>query len=260
MDNLISALILAIFQGVTEWLPISSSGHIAILEKLLGYERGLLSQVALHFGTLMAVFVYFGKDILDIAKEVLFLRFKSNEGKLGLCVLIGSIPAAILGFLFFNYFDKISQNLILISLGFGLTALILFIVSFSPEKNENLSYKKSFLIGIAQALAILPGISRSGLTISSGALLGLDLKNAAKFSFLLSIPVIFGANILVIGNQRLPTELIWATLVSFLIGLISLHFMFKVVLTNKKNLRWFGFYTLILGLIIAIYYFFNYLL
>ncbi len=254
MNDLIAALILAIVQGITEWLPISSSGHLVLFEKALNYRADLMFDVALHFGTLMAVFVYFGKDIIDILRDTLRLKFHTEEGKTGLLLIIATIPAAIFGFLLEDFFSSMHGNLLVVGLGFGITGLFLFIASLDYRKtNKDLSYKDSLLIGISQAFAILPGISRSGATISSGILLGLSPKAAARFSFLMSVPIIFGANILVIGNERLPPNLIWASLVAFIVGLGVMHWLFKFVLTSKKNLRWFGIYALALSVAIGIY-------
>lgn len=253
MSQLIEAIIIAIIQGITEWLPVSSSGHLILAEKLLNYQTGLTFNVALHFGTLMSVFVYFGKDITDILQDILKFKFKTQNGKLGIYLIIATIPAAIIGLIFKNIFESIFTNLTIIALGFSITGILLIISSLNLNiKNSDLNYKNSLIIGISQIFSIFPGISRSGTTISTGLLLGLKEKTALKFSFLISIPIIFGANIITIGNQTLPPELIWATLVSFMIGLIMLHLMYKYILTTKKNLRWFGIYALTLSLIIAL--------
>src|SRR3989338_7685772 len=140
MSGLIQALILAVVQGITEWLPISSSGHLVIFEKILGYEGGLLFQVALHFGTLMAVFVYFGKDIVEIIRDVLSLRFKTENGRLGLLLIVGSIPVAIIGLLFFEFFERIFENFLIIAFGFGITALVLFIASIDLKQDRKFGY------------------------------------------------------------------------------------------------------------------------
>jgi len=254
MLELLSAIILAIIQGITEWLPVSSSGHLIIAEKILNYQSDLTFNVALHFGTLMSVFVYFGKDITDIFQDLLKFKFHTEDGKLGLFLCIATIPAGLIGVIFKDAFESIYTNLSIVALGFGITGLILLITSLNFRiKEAKLNAKNSFIIGFSQILSIFPGISRSGTTISAGILLGLNEKTALKFSFLMSIPIIFGANIITIGNQTLPPELIWATLVSFIIGLLFLHLMYKHILTSRKNLRWFGIYALLLALIIGIY-------
>ncbi len=252
MFELIPAILIAIIQGITEWLPISSSGHLVLAEKILNYSSSLTFNVALHFGTLMSVFAYFGKDITDIIYDILKFDFKSENGGLGLNLMIATIPAAVIGFFLKDIFTLLT-NLKIISLGFGITGILLIIASLPNKKQSKLNYKNALILGIAQIFSLFPGISRSGTTLSTGLLLGLNEKTALKFSFLMSIPIIFGANILVIKNQTLPPELIWATLVSFIIGLISIHFLYKYILTNRKNLFYFGIYALFLALLIAIY-------
>ena len=248
-SDLIGSFILAIVQGITEWLPISSSGHLALTEKLLGFEGGLLLQVALHFGTLMAVFVYFGKDITDILQDFLEGKWKSKNGKLALFLIVATIPAGILGLIVKDYFDLYFLTLPVLAFGFAITGVFLFIASFYQIKKDNeLSYWKAFFIGLAQMVAIVPGISRAGSTLSMGLLLGLKEKEAMRFSFLMAVPVILGANILVIGEQQLPSSFIWATLLCFIIALGVLHLVYRYILVNKRNLRWFALYCLLLAL------------
>ena len=253
MNDLISALILAVVQGLTEWIPVSSSGHLVLAERILGYQGGLVFVVALHFGTLMAVFVYFGKDITDILQDFFRGKWKSENGKLGLYLIVATIPAVILGIFLKEIYNNVLSNLGMLALGFGITGLFLFIASIDFHRKGELGFGNSFIIGLAQALALLPGISRSGSTISTGLLLGLNEKQAMKFSFLMVIPIVFGANILEIGNNTLPSELIWATLVAFIVGLIMIHLLYSKILTSKKNLRWFGAYALLLALGIGVY-------
>jgi undecaprenyl-diphosphatase len=252
MDEFYASLILAIVQGLAEWFPISSSGHLVLFGEILNYKPGIMFDVALHFGTLVAVFVYFGKDIIDILEALLKREFNSERGKLGLLLLVGSIPAGVIGLVFHKLFESAFTSLVVVALGFGITGLVLFIASLDYGKplRKDVSYFDAFLIGCAQAFAILPGVSRSGSTISAGILRGLDAKSAMRFSFLLSIPAIFGAGILEIGNNKLPHELIWATLVSFVVGLLTIHISLKFIAQSNKNLRWFGAYALILALIV----------
>jgi len=255
MENLIYALILAFVQGISEWLPISSSGHLVLFQEMLNYHPGLLFDVAVHFGTLMAVFVYFGREITDIIEALLRGRWKSDNGRLGLLILVATIPAAVIGILFRDLFESAFSSLTVVALGFGITALFLVIASFDFNLNKKKlpSWVDSLWVGLAQAVAILPGISRSGSTISSGLLKGLDEKSAMKFSFLISIPVIFGAGIVEIGNNRLTPDLIWATLLAFVIGLITIHLLLKFVAKSKKNLRWFALYLILLAIGLGIY-------
>jgi undecaprenyl-diphosphatase len=216
--------------------------------------------VALHFGTLMAVFVYFGKDIIDILEDFLKLRTKTRNFRLGMMLIVATIPAAVVGYLFKKYFEAAFGSIGIVAMGFAITALVLFIASLDLKKLnkslQNFGFLGALLIGCAQAVAIFPGISRSGSTIASGLLLGLKEKEAIKFSFLLSIPAIFGAAILEIGNNKLPSELIWATLLSFVVALGAIYFMLKFVATSRKNLRWFALYCLLLALAIGAWLFF----
>jgi len=255
MDNIISALILAIVQGLSEWLPISSSGHLVLFQEILNYSPGLEFDVALHFGTLMAVFVYFGREIMDIIEAILKGKWKSDEARMGFLIILATIPAAVLGILFKKLFESAFSSLSVVAFGFAITSMILMIASldFGENRKKMPSWMDSIWIGFAQALAILPGISRSGSTIGSGLLRGLDEKSAMKFSFLMSIPVIFGAGIVEIGNNKLPGDLIWATLLAFLVGLATIHFLLKFVSRSKKNLRWFALYVLILAIGLGIY-------
>jgi len=289
IGELVASILIAIVQGLTEWLPVSSSGHLVVVEWLLGFEGGLVFDVALHFGTLMAVFVYFGGDIVDIVKEVLSGRIREGNGRLGILVIVATIPAAFMGYFFRGIFEVAFGSLGIVALGFGVTGIFLIIASLSGKgkiinvgsrsvvrrasgvgarppvhigagrgiigkvRGMRLSWAAALLIGIAQIFALFPGISRSGATIGAGLLLGLREKDALKFSFLLSIPIIFGANILAIGNQTLPPSLIWATLVSFIVGLGTIHLLYNRILVDRKNLRWFGVYALVLALVLGLY-------
>jgi undecaprenyl-diphosphatase len=170
---------------------------------------------------------------------------------------VASIPAALIGFAFKNYFENAFSSLIVVAFGFAITSMVLFIASLDfnklKKKKEELGWLGAIGIGCAQAIAIFPGISRSGSTIAAGLFAGLTGKDAVKFSFLLSIPAIFGASILEIGNNKLPPEMFWATLVAFVVGLLTVHLMLKFIATSRKNLRWFAVYCLLLALGLAAY-------
>ena len=252
--DLVSALILAIVQGITEWFPISSSGHLIIVEKLLGESSGLLLEVALHFGTLMAVFAYFSKDIVDITKDILSGKWGTPNARLGFLLILSSVPAGFVGYFARDYFDSIFSTLASVGIGFGITAMLLFIAGThqgARKKLDKFSPFRVLLIGFAQAVSILPGVSRSGSTISSGILLGLDEKSAMRFSFLMSIPVVLGASLLTLGNvKELSLSFLPASLVSFVVGLVSIHFVFTKGLNKRKNFVWFGIYCLLLSILI----------
>lgn len=253
MNEFIASIIIAIVQGLTEWLPVSSSGHLVLAQRILGFSGDLAFDVALHFGTLMAVFVYFGRDIMDIIEELIKLKFKSENSKLGIFIILATIPAGLAGFLFRDIFEQAFSSLWVVAFGFAITGMFLLVVSFANVKKAKLDSKKALTVGLAQVFSILPGISRSGTTIGTGILSGLDEKSAIKFSFLMSIPIIFGANVLVIGSDKLPSSLIWATLTSFVVALGAIHLLYGKILTNKKNLKWFGAYALALSLAMIVF-------
>jgi len=167
MVTLIEVFILAVVQGLTEWLPISSSGHLVITQKILGLNLPLIYSVMLHFGTLIVVLTAFRKDISNIIKAVVKREFETEEGKLALFIVVGSVPIAFTGFVFHDFFESLFSNLPAVGLALLITGLVLF---FAEKRigNKKMGILDSILIGMAQAIAIIPGISRSGATISTG--------------------------------------------------------------------------------------------
>jgi len=247
-------ILIAFVQGIIEWLPISSSTHIKILESLFNYKSDIFFGVSLHFGTLMACFVYFGRDIIDILRELISFNFKSKNGRLGILLIVASLPIAILGFLFNHFFSGREAGWFITAFGLVITSLLLFSASFYKAKRKvglyELKYGKSFFIGVLQALSVVPGISRSGSSISGGIFSDFNERDAFKFSFLLSIPAIFGANLLLIGNNPIPSEYFLPSFVSFLTGLLGIHLSYNYIMNSRKNYRIFGVYTLLLAILI----------
>ena len=185
------AIISGIVQGITEFLPVSSSGHLVILHNYFGYkEPQLLYNIFLHTGTLFAVVVYFWKDIINVI---------AKEHRLLLAVIIASIPTAFIGYFFKDIFESLFANIIIVGIMLYITAALLFLADIAGKRQASMAVTKtpgifkSIIIGIVQGISIIPGISRSGATISSGMLLRIDKEMAVKFSFLLSIPAILGA-------------------------------------------------------------------
>jgi len=208
MVPLIEALILAVIQGLTEWLPISSSGHLVIAQKALGLNLPLIYSVMLHFGTLLVVLAAFRKDIIQTLKALAKREFKTEEGKLALFIATGSLPTAIVGIALRDFFESLFSNLQAVALALLATGAILFL-SEKRTGNRKLTMLDSVLIGLAQAIAIVPGISRSGATISTALLRKIDKTTAFKYSFLLSAPAIAGATML--ESQSLATGIIDTT-------------------------------------------------
>jgi undecaprenyl-diphosphatase len=254
MVTLIEVFILAVVQGLTEWLPISSSGHLVITQKALGLNLPLIYSVMLHLGTLIVVFTVFRKDIADIIKAVVKRDFETEEGKLALFIVVGSVPTAIIGFIFHDFLESLFSNLPAVGLALLITGSVLF---FSEKRigNKKMGITDSLLIGLAQAIAIIPGISRSGATISTGLLRKIDKKTAFKYSFLLSAPAIAGATLmeskqLALGNID-PIPLLLGTTVSMIVGYASLKILKKIVMNEKIHL--FAYYCWLAGAAIILF-------
>jgi undecaprenyl-diphosphatase len=254
MVTLVEVFILAVVQGLTEWLPISSSGHLVITQKALGLNLPLIYSVMLHLGTLIVVLTVFRKDIADIIKAVVKRDFETEEGKLALFIVVGSVPTAIIGFIFHDFFESLFSNLPAVGLALLITGAVLFL-SEKRLGNKKMSMTDSLLIGLAQAIAIIPGISRSGLTISTGLLRKIDKKTAFKYSFLLSAPAIAGATImeskqLALGNID-PVPLLLGTIISMIVGYASLKLLQKIIMSEKIHL--FAYYCWLAGATIILF-------
>lgn len=245
----IDTLILAILQGLTEFLPISSSGHLVIGQKLLDIDLpGNAFEVVLHIGTLMSVVTVFRVEL----KTLLFnLNDSSNRYYIS-AIAVGTIPALLVGLLLKDYISLIFDNIRFVSVSLVFTGVMLITSKFIIKRNVKLTLFIGIVIGLAQAVAIIPGISRSGTTICMGVLMGLSASEAAKFSFLLSIPVIIGAGLLTAMNiETIPFGLdiiLLGILFSYLVGWISLKWLLTILRTGK--LYWFGVYCLIIGLFV----------
>ena len=247
--NLLQSDILCIVQGVTEWLPVSSSGHLAIIENWFGLNPNISFNVFLHFATLLVIFIVFWKDIVKVIKAFVKFDFKSEYGKLALFIIIGSIITAIIGFTFRDLFASFFSNLTVVGIALLVTGTLLFF-SERKEGNKKLSYWDSIWIGLMQGLAIIPGISRSGATISMGLLRGVDKVKVFKFSFLLVIPAILGATLFEAGNVVFNLELLVGFVFAFVFGYISLKLLMKLVI-NKK-FHYFAWYCWGLGLLVLV--------
>lgn len=253
--SILILIFLAIIQGLTEFLPVSSSGHLALLESLFRFsENQRLSHTAfLHLGTILALIFFFRKKIYSILSNLFKPKDREQNQEsvsLILKIILGTIPAAIVGFLAKDKIDLIFNKPIYSAVFLIVTGIILYITKFSKEIKSKVSYSDAILIGTAQAIALLPGISRSGATISIALLLGLSRTDGFEFSFLLSIPAVIGANILMFKDISLNFDLltlILAITIPFIIGLLALKLLRNLVL--KKQLHYFSYYCWIVGLI-----------
>ena len=256
MDSF-DAIILGIIQGFTEFLPVSSSGHLELGKAILGDksvpEDSLLFTVVLHFATALSTIVVFRKDIWKILRSL--LKFNWNEEtEFTVKIIVSMIPAVIIGLLFETQLESFfGGNIAFVGLMLLITALLLWLADRSKKTEKKVSYSNAFIIGVAQAIAMLPGISRSGATISTSVLIGNDKSKAARFSFLMVIPLIFGKIIKdLIGGELFIetidiTSLTLGFIAAFISGLIACTWMIKLV--RQSKLTYFSIYCMVVGLI-----------
>ena len=256
--NWIDALILGFLQGLTEFLPVSSSGHLEIGKALLGVhaENNLAFTVVVHGATVLSTIIVFRKEILELFKDV--FSFEWNESTQYIFkIAISMIPIGIVGVFFKDEVAAIfNDNRILFLVGFMLliTAILLAFTYYARQKEKNISFRDAMVIGLAQTFAILPGISRSGATIATGLLLGNKKAEIAKFSFLMVLVPIIGENILSLSNGSFTCQgsievlpLVVGFITAFVSGLLACSWMIKLV--KRGKLIYFAFYCLIIGVI-----------
>lgn len=252
----LEASILAVVQGLTEFLPVSSSGHLAMASNLLDVpEGGLAFDIVLHLGTLVAVFVFYWKDIIALLRGILLREKKSLI--LGLTLVIGTIPVATAGFLLGDLIEGLRSNMFFISGALAFTGTILFFSGRIPvARKPGITFKRGVLVGLAQTLAILPGVSRSGTTICTGLFAGLSREEAARFSFLLAVPAILGAAVkeLPSASWSIPlSNIIIGFLVSAAVGFGALALLVKFVKQGKfSGFAWYCWTVALAGLAFAL--------
>lgn len=256
------AIILGIIQGIAEFLPISSSAHLIIFPYLFGWEEsGLAFDVALHFGTMMAVILIFFKDwwnlFVGAIKDVKEKK-KTTNGKMFWYLIIATIPAALAGVLLDNVIESVIRNKVwIIALALAIMGLLIYVGDKWASKYykketefEDITLKQALIVGISQAFAVIPGFSRSGTTILAGRLQGISKEAITKFTFLLSVPVICGATILKVGDLALTKEVIVGIITSFATGIIAIKFLLRYI--KKHDFSIFAFYRVILAIIVLV--------
>lgn len=253
--NSFQAVFLGIIQGLTEFIPVSSSGHLVIAQSFLNIkEDQILFNVILHIGTLIPIFIIFKEDIKDM------LLFKKEKRKEIIYILLAIIPTGIIGVLFEDFFEELFSNSYLTALMLIITGLILYItekIESGHKEVENLKFWQPLLVGLAQAGAIIPGISRSGTTIAASLFQGLNRKAAARFSFLMSVPVIGGAGLLQFLNvvEKGAFELeIKVVMLGFLAASFSGYLAIKILLKvlAEKKLNYFSYYCWFLAVLVIL--------
>lgn len=269
--SVFQAIILGVVQGLTEFLPVSSSGHLIVIPNLFGWGVSpLVFDIMLHLGTAAALIIFFFKDLWGIfigfVQDVWFksddFEDYSENGKMGLYIIIGSIPAAVLGYFFQDKIENYFRQVWFVALFLILGSVLMFTAEKARRwaSNSSVDYKKSFIVGIFQSLALLPGVSRSGATISGGMLCSLKRDKAARFSFLLSIPIVVAAGLYKFYESKAlfldpnvemytaPIVLVAGFLSSFIVGMLAIKVLLDFL--KKYGLNVFVVYRVILAALI----------
>jgi len=253
------SLLLGLVQGLTEFLPVSSSGHLVLTESLLGVEAPLAFEVWLHVATLTAVLFALRREVLALARS-LDPRDRGDQARRSriwiLALVLGTVPAAIVGLTAGDQVEAAFTSVRLVGVDLLLTAVVLFLSRFAPPRNLPLTPSRGFLIGVAQALAILPGVSRSGMTLVAGLFLGLSGENSARFSFLLAVPAILGAVVLEAHElAALGSHAAVPLAVGFLSAAVSGYLAVLLVwrIMERGRLAVFAPYCLLVGLVVLLW-------
>ncbi len=271
--NIFQAIILGIIQGLAEFLPVSSSGHLAIIQNLLNVktDTGMLFDVLLHVGTLTSIFIVFWKDIVKLIIEFFgiigdfFKRFKdpdlivlsSGYRRFVLLIIVSSIPTAIIGYMARDFVDYASSTLLIPGIGLIITSILLFVcdrIGDGRKGIKKISYLNAFEIGMAQGVATLPGISRSGATIAVSLMLGVKKETAVKYSFIMSVPAVLGATLLELKDVS-DAAIEVGTVISYFVGMVVAavvgYFAIRVMIgvVRRKRYLYFSIYCLVIGLI-----------
>jgi len=238
------ALTLGVVQGLTEFLPVSSSGHLVIVENLIGFESpGVLFESVLHAGTLLAVLVYYRKTIFRLSSDYLLL------------IGVGTIPILIMGFLLRSSINTLFESTLFVGIALIVTGFMNLVTHNQREGNRKINNANSFFVGLFQAVAILPGVSRSGSTIFAARQKGIQKPDAVRFSFLLSIPAIIGANVLQIVEHDSSFEINTGVFVfGFISAALSGYFAISLVLKfiNENKFKYFAYYAFLIGVLTTI--------
>lgn len=239
---MISNIILGVIQGLTEFIPVSSSGHLVLAREFLSvHGNDLAFDAVLQLATVLAVLVYFRKDLWALVYDWKKLKI----------IILATIPAVIVGLFLENYMETVFRNVLLVAIMLVVGSFIMLLSEFFATQNKSLNLKNGFMIGLFQCLALVPGMSRSGMTISGGLFTGLSREEATRFSFLLSFPIILGSGLKkVFDIQTFDLSFGLAFVTAFIVGLAAIHFLIKFLKTH--TLRTFAWYRIILAIVIVV--------
>lgn len=259
--EIIKSIILGAVQGLTEFLPISSSGHLILTREFLGINsvNGLAFDAVLQLATTLAIIVYFRKDVLSLARTFIMILLKkpvgSEEKKLFWFVLFATIPAVILGLLLENTMETIFRSAILVACTLLIGSVIMYLAEKRLGHHSDLSNSNSFYLGLFQSLALIPGMSRSGMTISGGLLLGLKREVAVRMSFVMAVPILIGSGLKQFldlmsggGLSSIGLNLLLGSITSFAVGLWAIHFLIKYL--KNHSMMVFVWYRVVIAILI----------
>ena len=252
--------LLGLIQGLTEFLPISSSGHLVLFAKLTNFEdQGLFTDIAVHFGTLFAVIFYMRREIFFLIQN--FFKFEIFENKILIKIVLATTPAIIIGFFIYDFVILYFRNIKVMALSSIVFALILYIADkrvMDTKSWKKITFRESFIIGLWQVTAFIPGASRAGVTITGARFLNFDRYNATKFSMLLSIPIILASlSLSLIDFYFIDNAIVniypslFASFVAFITALLSINFMIKFI--QNANFNIFIIYRILLGFLLLIF-------
>lgn len=255
MNEILQALILGVIQGLTELLPVSSSAHLNLIPWIFNWDIPESFDVALHFGTLLSIVLFFFKDWIRLIKggyNQLVKKQKSFEGKMFWYLVAATIPGGAIGFLLDHFVgDALGKMVLVIAGALIVMGIILYIVDKKAPvltDYEHMNFKQTFLIGFSQALAFIPGVSRSGVTMTVGRLMGIDRESTAKYTFLLSTPIVLGATLYKFKDFVFGFPFLVGVVASFLVGVIVIKFLLDYL--KKGSFKVFAIYRVVLGLFI----------
>ncbi len=252
--DIFQALVLGIVQGLTELLPVSSSAHLFLIPWIFGWQEIGDFDVALHFGTLLAIGIFFFKDWIELIKggyKQVVKKENSTEGRMFWYIVIATIPGGAIGFLLDHFAEDILTNQFIIATALIIMGIILYVVdkkSKSEVEYKDMTFKQTFLIGLSQALAFIPGVSRSGVTMTTARAMGVKREAAAKYSFMLSAPIVLAATAYKIKDFAFGDISFYiGVLASFIVGILVIKFLLQYL--QKGSFKGFAIYRVILGVI-----------
>ncbi len=255
--DIFQALVLGIVQGLTELLPISSSAHLFLIPWIFNWPEIGDFDVALHFGTLLAIGIFFFKDWIALIKggyRQVVKKEKSTEGRMFWYIVIATIPGGAIGFLLDHFAEGLLTNQFIIGIALIVMGIVLYIVDKNAKSEveyKNMNFKQTFLIGLSQALAFIPGVSRSGITMTTARMMGVKRESAAKYSFMLSAPIVLAATLYKIKDFAFGELSFYiGVLASFIVGIIVIKFLLEYL--QKGSFKVFALYRIVIGLIVLV--------